>query len=50
MIETKTDAEITAIQSNLGDKGVKYCMGTYVDIHGIPKGKIVPINHLHHMA
>ena len=50
MIETKTDAEITAIQSNLGDKGVKYCMGTYVDIHGTPKGKIVPINHLHHMA
>lgn len=50
MIETKTDAEITAIQSDLSDKGVKYCMGTYVDIHGIPKGKIVPINHLHHMA
>ncbi|WP_430459698.1 type III glutamate--ammonia ligase [Thalassolituus sp. LLYu03] len=50
MIETKTDSEITAIQEELKSKGVKYCMGTYVDIHGIPKGKIVPIAHLHHMA
>ncbi|MFM2482113.1 type III glutamate--ammonia ligase [Celerinatantimonas sp. YJH-8] len=50
MIETKTDAEITAIQTDLGEKGVKYCMGTYVDIHGIPKGKIVPLDHLHAMA
>ncbi|MBS53904.1 MAG: type III glutamate--ammonia ligase [Oceanospirillaceae bacterium] len=50
MIETKTDAEISAIQQALQDRGVKYCMGTYVDIHGVPKGKIVPIAHLHHMA
>ena len=25
-------------------------MGAYVDIHGIPKGKVVPIDHLLHMA
>lgn len=50
MIETKTDAEISSIQEDLKNKGVKYCMGTYVDIHGVPKGKIVPISHLHHMA
>jgi glutamine synthetase len=50
MIETKTDAEIAAIQADLNDKGVKYCMGTYVDIHGLPKGKIVPLEHLNHMA
>lgn len=50
MIETKTDAEISAIESELRSKGVKYCMGTYVDIHGIPKGKIVPLSHFHHMA
>ncbi len=31
-------------------KGVKYCLGAYVDIHGIPKGKVVPIDHLEHMA
>jgi glutamine synthetase len=50
MIEYKSDEQIQAIQDDLRSKGVKYCMGTYVDIHGIPKGKVVPISHLHHMA
>lgn len=31
-------------------QGVKYCIGAYVDIHGVPKGKVVPIEHLKHMA
>lgn len=34
----------------LKEQGVKYCIGAYVDIHGIPKGKVVPIEHLKHMA
>lgn len=46
----KTDSEILAIQGQLKEKGVRYCMGAYVDIHGIPKGKVVPIDHLLHMA
>lgn len=46
----KTDDEILAIQKELKDKGVRYCMGAYVDIHGMPKGKVVPIDHLLHMA
>ncbi len=46
----KTDAEILEIQKDLKDKGVLYCMGAYVDIHGVPKGKVVPIDHLLHMA
>ena len=46
----KTDQEIKQIQQDLKSKGVKYCVGAYVDIHGIPKGKFVPIDHLHHMA
>ena len=45
-----TDEEITTIQKELRAKGVKYCIGAYVDIHGVPKGKVVPIDHLHHMA
>lgn len=36
--------------NQLKEKGVKYCVGAYVDIHGIPKGKFVPIDHLEHMA
>lgn len=46
----KTSEEISAIQTALAEKGVKYCLGAYVDIHGIPKGKVVPIAHLEHMA
>ena len=41
--------DIQVIQQELRAKGVKYCLGTYVDIHGIPKGKFVPIDHLPHM-
>ena len=46
----KSDAEIKKIQQELIAKGVKYCLGAYVDIHGVPKGKVVPIAHLPHMA
>ncbi len=42
--------EIRRIQEALRGKGVKYCIGAYVDIHGVPKGKVVPIDHLEHMA
>lgn len=46
----KSKDEIQRIQQDLKAKGVKYCIGAYVDIHGIPKGKVVPIDHLPHMA
>lgn len=46
----KSDQQISAIQSELKSKGVKYCIGAYVDIHGTPKGKVVPIDHFHHFA
>ncbi len=46
----KSHEEIQIIQAELAEKGVKYCMGAYVDIHGVPKGKVVPLSHLQHMA
>ncbi len=46
----KTDTEILKIASELKGKGVKYCVGAYVDIHGVPKGKFVPIDHFMHFA
>ena len=46
----KTDEEILAIQADLKDRGVKYCVGAYVDIHGVQKGKFVPIDHFLHFA
>ena len=47
---TKSDTEILKIASELKGKGVKYCVGAYVDIHGVPKGKFVPIDHFMHFA
>jgi len=49
-VVSKSVEEIDAIKNSLKEKGVKYCIGAYVDIHGIPKGKVVPIDHLQQMA
>lgn len=38
------------LKAELKQKGVKYCVGAYVDIHGVPKGKFVPIDHFVHFA
>jgi glutamine synthetase len=45
-----SEEKIKATQAHLEQRGVKYCIGAYVDIHGVPKGKVVPIAHLPHMA
>jgi glutamine synthetase len=45
-----TKEKAAKLQKELKDKGVKYCIGAYVDIHGVPKAKVVPIDHLGHMA
>jgi glutamine synthetase len=47
---SKSVAEIAKIQDELKSRGVKYCIGAYVDIHGVPKAKVVPIDHLPQMA
>jgi glutamine synthetase len=46
----KSDTEIRRIEAELKAKGVKYCVGAFVDIHGVPKGKFVPIDHFVHFA
>ena len=45
-----SDEKIKKTQTHLKERGVKYCVGAYVDIHGAPKAKVVPIEHLKHMA
>ena len=42
--------KIIEVERSLRERGVKYCIGAYVDIHGVPKGKVVPLSHLSHMA
>lgn len=38
-----------ALQKALCEQGVKYCLASYVDLHGIPKCKSVPIAHIMRM-
>lgn len=46
----RPDEAILAQQAELKARGVKYVVGAYVDIHGVPKGKFVPIDHFLHFA
>jgi glutamine synthetase len=46
----KKPAYHKGLQKKLMAQGVKYCLGAYVDIHGVPKGKFVPIDHFEHFA
>ena len=42
--------DVKALQQELRDQGVKYVFGFYVDIHGVPKSKCVPVESLPSMA
>jgi len=42
--------ELTALRDKLAGAGVRYLFGAYVDIHGVPKSKCVPVAHLLDMA
>lgn len=43
---SRTGPDYAAIRDDLVKKGVKYVFASYVDVHGIPKGKTVPVEHL----
>ena len=32
-------------RDELRERGVAYCLSAYVDMHGVPKAKAVPIDH-----
>jgi glutamine synthetase len=42
--------ELTALRDELTRGGVRYLFGSYVDVHGVPKSKCVPVSHLADMA
>lgn len=44
------EPSLTALKNTLVSQGIKYCLGAYVDIHGVPKGKIVPVAHFEDFA
>lgn len=45
-----TTPELSSMKAQLVEAGVRYCVGAYVDIHGVPKGKFVPVSHFEHFA
>ncbi len=36
-------------RAELTERGVRYCLSAYVDVHGVPKAKAVPIDHFSRM-
>lgn len=43
------DPSLKELHARLTDGGVKYMFASYVDLHGVSKGKVVPIDHLGRM-
>jgi len=43
---TRTGTEVTEVAERLAASGVKYAAISFVDMHGKPKSKMVPLNHL----
>ena len=41
--------DLQALKSSLKDKGVKYALASFVDIHGMCKAKVVPLTHFDQM-
>ena len=42
-------SDLESLKKTLLEKGVKYAMASFVDIHGMCKGKVVPIHHFDRM-
>lgn len=49
MTTTDPTADIDVVKEQLRQSGVKYAIASFVDIHGVSKGKFVPIDHLDNM-
>src|SRR5262249_20066326 len=48
-VATAKTADLSALRRSLEERGVKFCLASYVDVHGIPKAKAVPIDHFERM-
>ena len=44
---TKSTVDLDNLEVQLKAKGVKYVLPSFIDMHGIPKAKMVPLDHLH---
>lgn len=48
-MDAAADKKPHALSETLGPSGVKYLLASYVDMHGVSKGKVVPVAHLDRM-
>jgi glutamine synthetase len=48
-LDLTAPAALGDVRDRLAAQGVKYLFGAYVDVHGVPKSKCVPIDHLESM-
>ena len=49
MNESETVSTASALPATLAERGVKYLLPSYVDLHGISKSKMVPLHHYERM-
>ncbi|KAJ8610816.1 hypothetical protein CTAYLR_006451 [Chrysophaeum taylorii] len=47
---SKATADLTTLETRLAQRGVKYCLPAFVDMHGVPKTKLVPVDHVRSMC
>lgn len=50
MADGRSVDDVESIQADLIGRGVKYCVGSYVDVHGMAKAKMVPVESFARMA
>jgi glutamine synthetase len=48
-MDAAADPSTHELAGRLRADGVKYMFASYVDLHGVSKGKVVPIDHLGRM-
>jgi glutamine synthetase len=46
---TANSPTVEDVRAQLAEKGVKYCLAAYTDVHGVGKAKAVPLAHLEAM-
>src|SRR5215471_4980705 len=48
-VPERKEAALSAQKRGLAERGVKFCLASYVDVFGIAKAKAVPIDHFERM-
>src|SRR5690554_482608 len=48
-VDATVEKPAVELRDALNEAGVKYLLASYVDMHGVSKGKVVPVTHLDRM-